>query len=99
MHFLATLIQKIRFFKCKIFYREAKRLSETVDHLKKEYQEITDKYTEVIGHNNHKQRIKHLSQLKEKIYKLEQVGLIAFVFIGLYWMWLHYVTAPMSCYL
>ncbi|XP_043669772.1 hyaluronan mediated motility receptor-like isoform X2 [Vespula pensylvanica] len=51
---------------------EVKTLTETNDRLRKEYEDINEKYAEIVGHQNHKQRIKHVSQLKEKIYRLEQ---------------------------
>ncbi|KAI4504568.1 hypothetical protein M0802_000118 [Mischocyttarus mexicanus] len=51
---------------------EVKTLSESNDRLKKEYDEINEKYANVLGHQNHKQRMKHVSQLKEKISRLEQ---------------------------
>ncbi|XP_076182393.1 uncharacterized protein LOC143154297 [Ptiloglossa arizonensis] len=40
--------------------------------LANDYQEISEKYAELIGHQNHRQRIKHVSQLKDKINQLEQ---------------------------
>ncbi|XP_035732049.1 hyaluronan mediated motility receptor-like isoform X2 [Vespa mandarinia] len=51
---------------------EVKTLTENNDRLQKEYEDINEKYAEIVGHQNHKQRIKHVSQLKEKIYRLEQ---------------------------
>ncbi|XP_046838595.1 hyaluronan mediated motility receptor-like isoform X2 [Vespa crabro] len=51
---------------------EVKTLTESNDRLQKEYEDINEKYAEIVGHQNHKQRIKHVSQLKEKIYRLEQ---------------------------
>lgn len=56
-----------------ILYREVKRIIKLYDHLKKDYEEISDKYAEIIGHQNPKQRIKHVTHLKEKNYHLEQV--------------------------
>lgn len=56
-----------------ILYREVKKIIESNIHLKKDYEEISDKYAEIIGHQNPKQRIKHVTHLKEKIYHLEQV--------------------------
>ncbi|CAK9832862.1 hypothetical protein ANTRET_LOCUS9634 [Anthophora retusa] len=51
---------------------EVKKLTEHNERLKKDYQEISEKYAEVVGHHNHRQRIKHVSQLKDKINHLEQ---------------------------
>ncbi|KAL6448406.1 hypothetical protein ACFW04_000378 [Cataglyphis niger] len=51
---------------------EVKRIIKLYDHLKKDYEEISDKYAEIIGHQNPKQRIKHVTHLKEKNYHLEQ---------------------------
>ncbi|XP_047365334.1 hyaluronan mediated motility receptor-like isoform X5 [Vespa velutina] len=51
---------------------EVKTLTDSNDRLQKEYEDINEKYAEIVGHQNHKQRIKHVSQLKEKIYRLEQ---------------------------
>lgn len=51
---------------------EAKKLSEYNERLVKDHQEISEKYAEVVGHHNHRQRIKHVSQLKDKINQLEQ---------------------------
>ncbi|XP_071864189.1 uncharacterized protein isoform X6 [Bombus fervidus] len=51
---------------------EVKKLSEYNEQLLKDYQEIHEKYAEVVGHHNHRQRIKHVSQLKDKINQLEQ---------------------------
>ncbi|KAK2583461.1 hypothetical protein KPH14_009431 [Odynerus spinipes] len=51
---------------------EIKTLTESNERLKKEYEDINEKYAEILGHQNHKQRIKHVSQLKEKINRLEQ---------------------------
>ncbi|XP_054005012.1 hyaluronan mediated motility receptor-like [Hylaeus anthracinus] len=49
-----------------------KNLLEHNERLAKDYQEISEKYAELLGHQNHKQRIKHVSQLKDKINQLEQ---------------------------
>ncbi|XP_043265553.1 hyaluronan mediated motility receptor-like [Colletes gigas] len=49
-----------------------KVLLEYNERLAKDYQEISDKYAELIGHQNHKQRIKHVSHLKDKINQLKQ---------------------------
>ncbi|XP_070153196.1 putative leucine-rich repeat-containing protein DDB_G0290503 isoform X1 [Polyergus mexicanus] len=51
---------------------EVKRIIKSNDHLKKDYEEISDKYAEIIGHQNPKQRIKHVTHLKEKNNHLEQ---------------------------
>ncbi|XP_066591183.1 putative leucine-rich repeat-containing protein DDB_G0290503 [Prorops nasuta] len=51
---------------------EVNRLNKLNESIKKEYHDISEKYAEVIGHQNHKQRIKHVEQLKEKINRLEQ---------------------------
>ncbi|XP_076636530.1 uncharacterized protein LOC143349289 [Colletes latitarsis] len=51
---------------------EIQTLLECNGRLAKDYQEISQKYTEFIGHQNHRQRIKHVSQLKDKILQLEQ---------------------------
>ncbi|XP_076630472.1 uncharacterized protein LOC143346343 [Colletes latitarsis] len=49
-----------------------KVLLEYNKRLAKDYQEISDKYAELIGHQNHRQRIKHVSHLKDKINQLKQ---------------------------
>ncbi|XP_012229058.1 putative leucine-rich repeat-containing protein DDB_G0290503 isoform X2 [Linepithema humile] len=51
---------------------EVKRITELNNRLKKDYEEISEKYVDVIGHQNPKQRIKHVTQLKEKIIQQEQ---------------------------
>ena len=51
---------------------EVKKLAGYNERLKKDYEEISEKYAELVGHQNHKQRIKHVSQLKDKINQLEQ---------------------------
>ncbi|PBC30764.1 hypothetical protein APICC_04551 [Apis cerana cerana] len=51
---------------------EVKKLSKYNEQLLKDYKEIHEKYAEIVGHQNHKQRIKHVSQLKDKINQLEQ---------------------------
>ncbi|XP_076383328.1 uncharacterized protein LOC117228356 isoform X2 [Megalopta genalis] len=50
---------------------EIRKLLEYNARLKKDHEEISEKYAELIGHQNHKQRIKHVSQLKDKITQLE----------------------------
>ncbi|XP_043527976.1 hyaluronan mediated motility receptor-like isoform X1 [Frieseomelitta varia] len=52
--------------------KEMENLSKYNEQLLKDYQEIHEKYAEVVGHHNHRQRIKHVSQLKDKINQLEQ---------------------------
>ncbi|XP_051160963.1 hyaluronan mediated motility receptor-like isoform X2 [Leptopilina boulardi] len=47
--------------------REMKILSETFERVKSEYEELNEKYAEVLGHHNNNQRIKHISKLKDKI--------------------------------
>ncbi|XP_031837299.1 uncharacterized protein LOC116429051 [Nomia melanderi] len=51
---------------------EVRKLLEYIERLKKDYEEISEKYAELIGHQNHRQRIKHVSQLKDKINQLEE---------------------------
>ncbi|XP_043266915.1 hyaluronan mediated motility receptor-like [Venturia canescens] len=51
---------------------ESKKLSEDCENLRTSYHEVSEKYAEMIGHHNHKQRVKHLNQLKDKIIRLEQ---------------------------
>ncbi|XP_029045310.1 paramyosin-like [Osmia bicornis bicornis] len=51
---------------------ENKNLAEDNERLAKNYEEINEKYAELVGHCNHRQRIKHLSHLKDKITQLEQ---------------------------
>ncbi|KMQ91822.1 hyaluronan mediated motility receptor [Lasius niger] len=51
---------------------EVKKIKELNNDLKKDYEEISEKYAEVIGHQNPKQRIKHVTHLKDKNYHLEQ---------------------------
>jgi len=58
-------------------YREIKRNIELHNRLKEDYEQINEKYAEIIGHQNPKQRIKHVTQLKNKIYQLEQVRWLA----------------------
>jgi len=81
-----------------ILCREIKKLVTLNEVLKKDYKEIVEKYADIIGHQNPKQRIKHVIRLKDKNYELEQVcGIIplfaifvisslAFCFLSiLYW--------------
>lgn len=58
------------------------KLSKYNEQLLKDYQEIHEKYAEVVGHHNHRQRIKHVSQLKDKINQLEQVHLTIYLGIN-----------------
>ncbi|XP_015435729.1 PREDICTED: hyaluronan mediated motility receptor-like [Dufourea novaeangliae] len=51
---------------------EVRKLREYNAHLKKDHEEMSEKYAELIGHQNHRQRIKHVSQLKDKINQLEE---------------------------
>ncbi|XP_076245457.1 uncharacterized protein LOC143185990 [Calliopsis andreniformis] len=51
---------------------EVKKLIEYNEQLRKDHEEISEKYAELVGHQNHRQRIKHVSQLKDKINQLEQ---------------------------
>lgn len=55
------------------YFREVKKLLQQYTRLMDDHEEISEKYAQVIGHQNHKQRIKHVSQLKDKINQLEQV--------------------------
>ncbi|XP_043467014.1 putative leucine-rich repeat-containing protein DDB_G0290503 isoform X2 [Leptopilina heterotoma] len=47
--------------------RELNVLSDTFERIKSEYEELNEKYAEVLGHHNNHQRIKHISKLKDKI--------------------------------
>ena len=51
---------------------EVRKLARYNERLRKDYEEISEKYAELVGHQNHRQRIKHVSQLKDKINQLEQ---------------------------
>ncbi|XP_076668686.1 uncharacterized protein LOC143369105 [Andrena cerasifolii] len=51
---------------------EVRKLVGYNERLRKDYEEISEKYAELVGHQNHRQRIKHVSQLKDKINQLEQ---------------------------
>ncbi|XP_031837028.1 uncharacterized protein LOC116428932 [Nomia melanderi] len=51
---------------------EVKKLLRQNARLMNDHEEISEKYAQLIGHQNHKQRIKHVSQLKDKINQLEQ---------------------------
>lgn len=39
-----------------------------------EMRELGLRYAEILGHQNHKQKIKHMIKLKEQIYALKKVG-------------------------
>lgn len=68
---------------CYIFlYREVKKITKLHSCLYKDYEEISEKYAEVIGHQNPKQRIKHVTQLKDKIYQMEQVRWFIVLFLA-----------------
>lgn len=84
-----------------------KVLSENFERFRSEYEELTEKYTEVLGHHNNNQRIKHISKLKDKILtqqkdnlRLKQVRFLVAVgiLIGFYWIWFNFVNKPLSCY-
>ncbi|XP_076650844.1 uncharacterized protein LOC143357965 [Halictus rubicundus] len=51
---------------------QVKKLLEYNARLRKDHDEISEQYAGLIGHQNHKQRIKHVSQLKDKINQLEK---------------------------
>ncbi|KZC15099.1 hypothetical protein WN55_05941 [Dufourea novaeangliae] len=55
---------------------EVRKLREYNAHLKKDHEEMSEKYAELIGHQNHRQRIKHVSQLKDKINQLEEAVVV-----------------------
>lgn len=61
-----------------------KKVKELNSRLKNDYEEISEKYAEMIGHQNPKQRIKHVAQLKDKIYQLEQVCFVVAVLLYSY---------------
>ena len=82
-------------------------LSENFERLRSEYEELTEKYAEILGHHNNNQRIKHICKLKDKILvqqkdnlRLKQVRFLLVIgfLIGLYWIFLNYLTKPLSCY-
>lgn len=56
-----------------LFYREITKYAAMNEDLKKSYAEIIEQYADVIGHQNPKQRIKHVIRLKDKNHELEQV--------------------------
>jgi hyaluronan-mediated motility receptor len=39
-----------------------------------EMRELSLRYAEILGHQNHKQKIKHVIKLKDQIYELKKVG-------------------------
>ncbi|XP_015114262.1 restin homolog [Diachasma alloeum] len=51
---------------------ETRKLAESCERLREDYQDIMDKYTEVIGQSSHKQRMKQINHLKDKIASLEK---------------------------
>lgn len=84
-----------------------KVLSETFERVRIDYEELNEKYAEVLGHHNNNQRIKHISKLKDKILsqqkdnqKLKQVRLflVVGVLLAFYWIWLNFTIKPLSCY-
>lgn len=56
-----------------LFCREITKYIALNEDLKKNYTEIIEQYADAIGHQNPKQRIKHVIRLKDKNYELEQV--------------------------
>lgn len=57
---------------------ERNNLLNKVQHLEGELKEVTKKYVDLAGHHNNKQRIKHLSDLKQKNEDISQVTLFIF---------------------
>ncbi|XP_011502136.1 PREDICTED: centromere-associated protein E-like [Ceratosolen solmsi marchali] len=55
--------------------KQVKEYERICEHLKDQCKQVSDKYTETINQNNHKQRIKQMSQLQEKI-DIQQVDLL-----------------------
>uniref|UniRef100_A0A0C9Q0V6 DDB_G0290503_1 protein n=1 Tax=Fopius arisanus TaxID=64838 RepID=A0A0C9Q0V6_9HYME len=51
---------------------KSRELKDSCERLRKDYQEIVDKYTEVIGQSSHKQRMKQINHLKDRIGSLEK---------------------------
>jgi hyaluronan-mediated motility receptor len=47
-----------------------------------EMRELGLRYAEILGHQNHKQKIKHMIKLKEQIYELKKVGSYCIAKIG-----------------
>jgi hyaluronan-mediated motility receptor len=39
-----------------------------------EMRELGLRYAEILGHQNHKQKIKHMTKLREQIHELQKVG-------------------------
>lgn len=54
---------------------ERDTLLNKVQHLEGELKEVTTKYVDLAGHQNNKQRIKHLSDLKQKNEDISQVAI------------------------
>ena len=102
--FKAFIYQHYFFFN----YSQIKQYEESCDRLTNECKQVTEKYSEVVAQVNTKQRVKHVSQLKDKInvqqldlLRLRQVRAI-FVFtlvIGLYWMCSFKLTDYTSCWI
>lgn len=57
---------------------ERNNLLNKIQHLEGELKEVTKKYVDLAGHQNIKQRIKHLSDLKQKNEDISQVTLFKF---------------------
>lgn len=53
---------------------EKHRLLNKVKHLEAELKEISEKYADLAGHHNNKQKIKHLTDLKRKNEELSEVS-------------------------
>ncbi|XP_063993307.1 hyaluronan mediated motility receptor-like [Diachasmimorpha longicaudata] len=51
---------------------ETRTLAESYKSLRQDYHDIMDKHAEVIGHSSHKQRMKQVNHLKDKIVSLER---------------------------
>lgn len=73
-NFEKTIMRELEEERARREFHEAqnKKLTEYNEHIMKNYDELNEKYAELVGHHNHRQRIKHLSQLKDKISQLEQ---------------------------
>lgn len=59
----------------KSLENERDELLNKVQRLSEELKEVSEKYADIAGHQNNKQRIKHLSDLKHKNEELIQVML------------------------
>lgn len=80
-------------------YREAKRLIELNNRLKEDYETVSAKYAEIIGHQNPKQRIKHVTQLKNKIYQLEQVRWLTVLLLAIFaYIWYPFLMELLPWY-